>query len=347
MKKYLPGIALTFLIVLLARAIEILPFWPFTVEGPSPHPIDRMILAILIGMAINHLSTLSERWKVGIAFSTQKLLPLAIVLMGARLDFNMILAISWKALWINIVCVSFAFLLTVKLCNWAKINQKVGILVGIGTAICGGSAIVAAAPVIRADATETSLSVTTITLFGILAIFFFPILGHFLEFNETQFGIWAGTAIQALPQVVAAGFAFGESAGEISLLVKLVRILLLAPFILCLSLWYNKSQKATNEESKKNSWQTYLPPFVIGFILMAILSTCGWVVDIPIGDEVYSTKKILTTVSTFLITMAMAGVGLGSNLKGVVKTQVTVLGAGFAAATILSVVSYILIRVLI
>ncbi|MFT4554352.1 MAG: putative integral membrane protein (TIGR00698 family) [Chlamydiales bacterium] len=347
MKKYLPGITLTFLIVLLASFIEKLPFWPFTIDSPSAHPIDRMILAILIGMTISHLSNLATKWKEGIGFSTQKLLPFAIILMGARLDFNMVLAISWKALWINIICVSFAFLLTVSLCNWAKINQKVGILVAIGTAICGGTAIVAAAPVIRADATETSVSVTTITLFGILAIFFFPILGHFLELNEIQFGIWAGTSIQALPQVVAAGFAFGENAGEISLLVKLVRILLLAPFILCLSLWYSKKQENEDGEKQTNSWQTYFPPFVIGFILMATLSTSGWIVDIPIGEEIYSTKKILSKISGFLIAMAMAGVGLGTNLKGAMKTQVKVLGAGFTAATILAAVSYVLIRLLI
>lgn len=333
--QVLPGCLLTLFLATFAKALETLPFWPFTIEGPYPHPLDSMILSIALGMAIGHSFRLPKIFSRGIEFSIHKILPFAIILMGARLDLQVLTQVSTQALVINLVSVPIAFFLTIAFCRWAKVDEKLSLLISIGNAICGSAAICAAAPVISAKETQTSLSVTTVTLFGILAIFCYPLLGSSLGMNDVAFGIWAGAAIQALPQVIAAGFSFSSKAGEVALLVKLMRILMLGPAIFLLSLW---ARERANSQTNTQRWTTFLPPFVLGFLLMMLASS--------VGLFEATSKKLLTQSSSFLITVAMAAVGLKSSLKGMLQTHLKVLAVGFASAILLGGISYGLIIVL-
>ena len=208
-----PGLILTAIIAALAFYIHQLPFPPFTIG--ERHPIDALLIAIVIGMLVRNTLSLSPSLSPGIKFSVKKVLPFAIVLMGAKLDFNYIMEVSAQALLISVICVVVALALTLWLCNRVGVGQKLGLLIGIGTAICGGTAIAVAAPTIEADDNDTAFAITTITIFGLAAIFVFPVLGHALGMTENEFGIWAGISIQATPQVMAAGFAYGEQAGEV------------------------------------------------------------------------------------------------------------------------------------
>ena len=337
--RSIPGLTATIAIAVLSLWIEQLPFWPFTVGETSAHLLDNVIVALLLGMAIRRFGTVPTSWGHGIEVAAKALLPIAIVLMGVKLDLAVVQAISWHALVINVLCVLFSFFVTMAICKKLDIAKNTSTLIAIGTAICGGSAIVAAAPVIKASKTETSVSIATITLFGILAIFLYPTLGHIVRIDQTLFGLWAGTAIQAIPQVIAAGYAYGNAAGEVAVVVKLFRILLLAPFILGLSLSQHRQIGGTG----RPPWKTLVPPFILGFIVMMVLSSLGWIPHITIADTTFDLKYGLGRLSSFLITVAMASIGLGTDLRGMMKANMRILAAGFSAAAILGIVSYALI----
>ena len=245
-KSLVPGLVLATAIAIAADFIHTLPFPPFTIGGK--HPVDAILVSIVIGMAIRNLLPLPDWTRTGIAYAVKSVLPIAIVLMGAKLDFFDVVRLSGNALIINVLCVTTALVLTVWLCTRAKVSRSLGILIGVGTAICGGTAIAVTAPIIEADDNETAYAVTTITLFGLLWIPVFPLVGAALGLTQLEFGVWAGTSIHATPQVLAAAFAYGDEAGETSVIVKLVRVLLLAPAVIAIGALYAR-QKRQREQA--------------------------------------------------------------------------------------------------
>lgn len=351
-----PGLALTTAIAALAVYVHALPFPPFTIG--DRHPVDALIVAILVGVAVRNLVGLSPSAAPGTKYSVKSLLPFAIVLMGAKLDFFDVMRVSGQALVISITCVTLALVLTLWLCERMGVGRKLALLIGVGTAICGGTAIAVSAPVIEADDNDTAFAVSTITLFGLVAIFVFPPLGHALSMSQTDFGIWAGVAIQATPQVMAAGFSYGQTAGEVAVIVKLARVLLLAPVVVVLGTWYarEKRRRQLAYVTERPSLFTLFPPFVVGFLLLAAANTLHLLPDFTLhleesflwaaGDRHVSVAGAVTTLSGFLVTIAMAGVGLGVHLPSMRKVGLRPLYAGMASALMLSVFGLAMIRAL-
>ena len=210
-----------------------------------------------------------------------------------------------------------------------KVDQKLGILIALGTAICGGTAIAVAAPVIEADDRDTAFAIATVTLFGMIAVFVFPLIGHAAAMTQLEFGVWAGTAVHATPQVVATGFAYGPEAGDIATIVKLVRVLLLAPLVIGLGIWYARSKRRRQiaHVTKIGKWRSLFPPFIAGFLGLALANTLNLLPNFTLHlEDSYLWEaedlhvvlaKLVTWVSTFLLTIAMAGVGLGVDLRGI------------------------------
>jgi uncharacterized integral membrane protein (TIGR00698 family) len=342
----LPGLALTTVIAVLAMYVHRLPFAPFTVD--QRHPIDALLVAILLGLVVRNVFPLGARMGAGIKYAVKKVLPFAIVLMGAKLDFFDVMRVSRQALLISLLCVVVALTLTIWLCKVTGVGQKLGLLIGIGTAICGGTAIAVTAPTIEADDKDTAFAITTITLFGVIAIFVFPPLGHALDLSQTEFGVWAGVAIHATPQVMAAGFAYGAEAGEIAVIVKLVRVLLLAPMLVGLGWWYAREKRRQQQAhvAPKTKFTTLFPPFILGFLALAVANTLNLLPDFTVhlresalwaaGDLPISLSLAVTTVSGFLITIAMAGVGCGVHLKSLLGIGFRGLYVGLFAAVVLS-----------
>ena len=353
----LPGLGLTTLLALLAIELHQLPFAPFTVG--ERHPIDALLVAIVLGMAVRNLLPIGSRLGVGIKYSVKEVLPFAIVLMGAKLNFFDVVRVSAQAFAISVICVAVALGLTLWLCRKTGVDQKLAILIGIGTAICGGTAIAVTAPTIEADEKDTAFAITTITLFGVGAVFLFPILGHLLEMSQTEFGIWAGVAIQATPQVMAAGFAFGPEAGEIAVIVKLVRVLLLAPMLVGIGWWYAREKRRQQQAhvGQKTPLATLFPPFVVGFLALAVANTLNLLPDFTLhlqesalwkaGDRHVSLASLVTGVSTFLVTIAMAGVGCGVHIKSLLGIGLKGLYVGMFAAAVLAVFSLGMLQVLV
>jgi len=349
-----PGVLFTGVIAVAAVYLHQIPVAPFTMDGR--HPIDALIVAILLGMVLRNVFDIGPTLAPGITYSVKKLLPFAIILMGAKLDFFDVLRISGQALLISLSCVTVALALTIWLCDKMNVGKKLGLLISIGTAICGGTAIAVSAPVIEADENDTAFAITTITVFGLVAIFIFPPIGHLLALDQTEFGVWAGVAIHATPQVMAAGFSYGPTAGDVAVIVKLVRVLLLAPIIVLLGAWYARRKRAQQQAhvTEPLSWRRLFPPFILGFIGLAIAKTLHLLPDFTLhlqksllweaGDQQLSIAKAVTTVSGFLITMAMAGVGLGVHIKTLRKVGLKALYAGMVSAVVLSGFGLLLLK---
>ncbi len=342
----LPGLALCSALAVLAYVLHTLPVPPFTVAD-GRHLVDAVLLAIVLGMLIRNTLPQPAWLKPGVTYSVKRVLPVAIVFMGAKLDFFDVLRVSGQALVISVVCVAVALALTLWLCRRTGVGQKLGILIGVGTAICGGTAIAVVAPVIEADDRDMALAVTGITLYGLVSIVAFPLMGAALGLSQLEFGVWAGVGIHATPQVMAAGFAYGDQAGEVAVIVKLVRVLLLAPMVVGLGAWYARQVRQTRAYVPRgNRWTTYFPPFIAGFLLVALANTLNLLPDLTLhlaDSPLWQAQTLPVAMSTlsakssgFLITVAMAGVGLSVNLRGLAKVGLKALYVGAFATVVLA-----------
>lgn len=342
MKAAWLGLALTFAIAIGAYQLHTL----------SNSLIDAMLIAIVIGMLIRNTIGLPARFVPGVRYAVVSVMPFGIVLMGAKLNFFDVVRTSVTALVISVICVCVALGLVIWISRRFGVGQKLGILIGVGTAICGGTAIAVAAPVIEADENDTAFAIATVTLFGMIAVFVFPVIGNALDMSQLEFGVWAGTSVHATPQVVATGFAYGPEAGDIATIVKLVRVLLLAPVVIGLGVWHarQKRRREIAHVTKLGKLDMLFPPFILGFVLLALASTLHLLPDFTLHlresflwhahDRPISIAKLVTTVSGFLLTMSMAGVGLGVDVRGLARIGLGALYVGLAAAVLLAAFSF-------
>jgi uncharacterized integral membrane protein (TIGR00698 family) len=352
----LPGLALTALCAVLAEVIHRAPLAPFTLGADRRHPIDTILIAITLGILLRNLLPLPRWLGPGIRFSVVDLLPIAIVLLGVRLDFFDVARISGSALLINVICVAAAVALTILLCRWLGVGQKLGILIAVGTGICGGTAIAVTAPLIEADDNDTAFAVTTITFFGLLAIAVFPIAGAALGLGQEEFGVWAGTSVHATPQVMAAGFAYGQTAGEVAVVVKLVRVLLLAPLAVGIGIWYTRQKRRQQRAhvAPPTRLAALFPPFILGFVLLALANTMHLLPDFTLhleksvaweaGPVRVDLAQLVTALSSFLVTVSMAGVGLGVDVRALARTGRQGLIVGLFASSVLAIFSLGLLK---
>lgn len=352
----IPGVALALAIAILAHQLHTLPVPPFSIGEPARHPIDAMLIAIVLGMLVRNTLGLPARCAPGVRFCVTSLMALGIVLMGARLDFHEVVRTSVTALITSVICVGVALGMTVWLCRRLGVGPKLGLLVGVGTAICGGTAIAVVSPVIEAEESDTAFAIATVTLFGMVALFVLPLLGAALDMTPLEFGVWAGTSVHQTPQVVATGFAYGERAGEIATVVKLVRVLLLAPIAVGLGVWYarEKRRRQIAHVTKYGKLRTLFPPFILGFVGLALANTLQLLPDLTLHlrdsfawaaqDVDVRLGKLATICSGFVLTMAMAGVGLGVHLRGLARTGLGALYVGLASSLILAGFSFALVR---
>ena len=209
-----------------------------------------------------------------------------------------------------------------------KIDSNTNVLIGVGTAICGGSAIAATAPVIRAKDEEVARAISTIFLFNVIAAFLFPVLGHTLQMSDAQFGLWAGTAVNDTSSVVAAGYTFSNAAGDLAVIVKLTRTLMIIPVTLALAFYTSKKQAGQGSSYQLSK---IFPWFVLGFVAASVMNTF-----LPLPPQV---STALTSAGKFMIVMAMAAIGLNTNLVRLVKSGWKPIILGFGCWAVLSVAS--------
>lgn len=339
-----PGWGLLAAAVVTAAAawISELPFAPFTLSG-NRHPIEGVMIAIVLGMIAANLLPLPKLLQPGLRLTTKKLLPLAIILLGARLDFMAVVRVGAEALAMSVATIVLGlglFLLCIRL-GW--VTRNLGLLLGVGTSICGGTAIVAAAPVIDADDKDVTFSVATVTLCGLLAMFALPALGQWMHLSDRAFGVWAGLSIHQTPQVVAAGYAYSQPAGDTATIVKLARVCLLAPVLLVVG-W--QVARGGHAAGRRVRVLDVFPVFVLGFLAMALLRTTALLPDLTVklsqnaalgaGAHEVNIAHVCETVSKFLIVGAMGGVGLETRFNALRKTGMRPLLMGLTASVVIS-----------
>jgi uncharacterized integral membrane protein (TIGR00698 family) len=229
------------------------------------------------------------------------------------------------------------------------LDDRLTMLIGAGTSICGASAIAAVAPVVKAEEKDTSFAIAAITLFGTLSMFVYPILYKLLHLPEMLYSIWAGSSIHEVAQVVAAGFAAGEGAGEFATLVKLARVLLIIPITLALG--WREARRADDqgndpqypqvsgcEEGKANRrtgrGKMLIPWFVFGFLAMVIVNS----VQVVPTDVV----KNIVRLDAFLLTWSMVGLGLETSLEKMRKVGLKPFYAGFIVTIFIALVGFVM-----
>lgn len=313
--KNLPGIALTFLIAL--------PAWFIGKMFPV---IGSPVIGILLGMVIAFWKR-PAMLEDGIKFTSKKLLQYAIILLGFEMNLYNVFQVGGQTLLLMIFTLTAAFLTAYFVGKALKINSNTKTLIGVGTAICGGSAIAATAPVIGADDEEVAHSISTIFLFNVIAAFLFPFLGHVFGMSDYHFGLWAGTAINDTSSVVAAGYTFSDEAGSLAVIVKLTRTLMIVPITLVLAIFTSRKNASKGDYKIAKIF----PWFVLGFIAASVCYTF-----IPLPENLY---KFLSQAGRFIIVMAMAAIGLNTNIVKLVKSGAKPILLGLCCWIVLAVTS--------
>ena len=342
-------------IAALSYALHYLPFAPFRIAGEHGfrRPVSAAILAIVIGVCARGFGWVPVSALGQCKHAVKRLVPLLIVLTGAGLNLTQMAAIGLKAFAITVLCIVVACGAALYFGRVFGAWRKTSILIGAGTAICGTSAIVAAAPLIDADDEEVTLAVGAINVLGLLLMFCFPVIAGILHLGDDVFGVWAGTSIHAVPQVVAAGFAYSERAGALATLVKLVRVTLLAPFLFTLVLIYSRRSGAGGRGYKLRL-SKMVPPFLWGFLTLALLATAQMIPTLQFHLATWAPRAIrdlqiplvavLVEGGNILLTVVMAAMGLEVNLRTMSNVGRPALLTGSAACLVLSVFSLLLIK---
>lgn len=299
--RHLPGLAL-------AAAVAAGAFGVRALGLPGLSKISPLMLAILIGMTTRNLWGRPEAARSGIALCLRAPLRTGIVLLGLQVTLAEILGIGVAGLAI----LAFALLGTFFLTLWlgARLGVKPGLatLIATGTGICGASAIVAANTVVRDDEESVAYALATVTLFGTIAMFTYPLIGELLSLDAQSYGLWTGASVHEVAQVVAAGFARGEAAGEFATVAKLARVLMLAPLIIGMGIWVQRElARRAGEHAADVQGRAPMPWFVFGFLGMVLLAGSGW---LPA-----ETKLIAAPVAQALLALALAAVGLETDIR--------------------------------
>ncbi|WP_338831270.1 YeiH family protein [Bradyrhizobium sp. 27S5] len=310
--RLVPGILLCGVVTVISLGVQAVE------ERVFDHPyIEALVVAILLGMAVRTAWEPSERWRSGIAFSAKQLLEVAVMLLGASISFAAIMASGYVLIGAIAVTVVIMLAVSYGLSRLLGLKTKLAILIACGNSICGNSAIAAVAPVIGADGDDIASSISFTAILGVLMVLGLPLLIPLLKLTATQYGILAGLTVYAVPQVLAATVPAGIVSTQIGTLVKLVRVLMLGPIVVGLSLFVARRRKADTAKTgtaKAGNTKTasispfkLVPWFIIGFLVLAALRSFQLVPDIAIAP-VTKTAVILTVVS-------MAALGLGVDVR--------------------------------
>ncbi|WP_372862175.1 YeiH family protein [Psychrobacter sp.] len=292
--------------------------------------LSSLTLAILIGMVLGNTvyPNLAARLSVGVAFAKGQILRLAIMFYGFKLTLTQVSSVGLSAVMSDALVLTSTFLLTYWIgTRWLKVDKQTTLLIGSGASICGAAAVIAAEPVVKAEAHKVTIAVATVVVFGTVAMLLYPFLYHlgWLQpwLNAQQYGIYTGSTIHEVAQVVVAGNAVSPEVGDTAVVTKMIRVMMLAPFLLILSFALTKG---SSDNGKKPSFmnrvqQVKVPWFAFIFIAIVLLHT--WV---PMSA---SFERSMVMLDDVLLTMAMFALGLTTHLGAIKQAGVKplILGA--------------------
>jgi uncharacterized integral membrane protein (TIGR00698 family) len=318
-----PGIGLCVFVTIAATFLQSLE-----IRWAGEAYLEALVLAILLGVAIRTVWEPGAFWHDGIAFSSKILLEIAVVMLGAAVSARTVAALGPALILGIVLTVVLALGVGYAISRLCGLHSKMAMLVACGNAICGNSAIAAVAPVIGADADDIAASIAFTAVLGVVTVLVLPLLVPLLKLSLTQYGVLAGLTVYAVPQVLAATLPIGALSNQVGTVVKLVRVLMLGPVVLVLSLLFRRP-------GPKPRFSQLVPWFIAGFLVVLGLRSAG-LIPVAALVPIKITAAALTTVS-------MAGLGLGVDVRVVAKAGLRVTGAVTVSLMILAGISYGLI----
>lgn len=347
----LPGLILAFILAIGGQHLSHLI--GVTWMGLPKSPVSAIMMAILLGILIRNTLTLPEMFRPGVDFGLKRVLRLGIVLLGIRLSLGEVGTIGLQALPVIFGTVTAAILLVTSLSRKVGLTGRFGTLIAVGTSICGATAIVATAPAIAAKDDEVAYSVAFVTIFGVLAMLIYPFAAEWMFAGDTfKSGLFLGTSVHETAQVAGAGLVYQQYyddplALDIATVTKLVRNMGMLVVIPLMSVIYHRRFSDAPEPPK---WYTMIPLFVVGFAGMSLIRTVGDMGDPAFGfiepalwNSIVSHTK---EAAEICLAIAMASVGLGTSIMGLVRIGLKPLGVGLFSAFFVGGVSATLIALL-
>lgn len=314
--------------------------------------IGAPVFAILIGMIITLVNgglAGSERFSTGIKFTSKKILQWAVIILGFSLNMTTIVKVGGRSLPIIVSTIATSLIVSYIMMKVLKMDPKVSTLIGVGSSICGGSAIAATAPVIEADDKEVAQSISVIFLFNVLAALIFPTLGHAIGFGSEGFAIFAGTAVNDTSSVTAAASTAESIYGVDGILsaavtVKLTRTLAIIPITLVLALYRAAKAKKEGGQGSGYSFKKVFPFFILYFIAAAIITTIVGLLPESAFTVFYmgSFVKAMKWLAKFFIAMAMGAIGLNTNIVDLIKKGGKPILMGFTCWVCITLVSIVM-----
>jgi len=306
-RKLLPGLAVTVAIAAVA-----------TVCAQYVPLVGAPVFALVLGVALGAVVALPEQCQPGTAFSARTVLQAAIVMSGFGLSLAVVARTGLGTLPVTLGTIAVALTLAPIAGRMLGLQSALRTLIGVGTAICGASAIAAVSSVIEPDEAEISLAIATVFFYNIVAVLVFPPIGHVLGLSQESFGLWAGTAINDTSSVVAAGYIYGRDAGDHATIVKLTRATLILPIVAVIAI---RRARLVRAAGTRVPWRRIVPWFILWFLVAALVNSTGLV---PAAWH-----DAIAHVAIFLISVALAGIGVQTQLPRVLRAGPRPLAFGF------------------
>ncbi len=347
-KKIIIGIIICVLTALLS--IQLSSYIGISILNLNKSPVSPIIIAIIIGTIIGNSIKNLDLYDEGFTYAINYLLKLGIIFLGIRLSISDILIYGSKGLVVIIPCIAISILIVKSLRNKLNVSENLSLLIAVGTSICGATAIVALAPAINAKKEEISYAIANITVFGLLAMFLYPMVAYTVfNDNSLSVGLFLGTSIHETAQVAGSGMIYSEqyknpSVLDISTVIKLVRNTMMVMVIPLLAFLARK------DSSQNNSIKiaSIFPYFIIGFLIFGMIRTVGDQFEYQIGSENWNSFiYFIKNVAEILLVIAMSAIGYNTKINKFIKLGVKPFYLGFIAALSVGIVSFSVIAIFI
>lgn len=326
------------------------PAWLLVHLIPALQIVGAPIIAIIVGMLVALILKDRKNLDAGVGFTSKIILQSAVVLLGFGLNLTTIGQVGMESLPVILSTISTSLIVAFVACKLFSVPSRLSVLIGVGSSICGGSAIAATAPVIRANDEEIAQSISVIFFFNVIAALIFPTIGGFLGLSNEGFGLFAGTAINDTSSVTAAASIWDTLHGtdgavlKYATIVKLTRTLAIIPITLILAFWEMRKVKQNSEgEEVKVHFGKIFPKFIFWFVVASIITTIATSIlsgtALSVANDLFG---FLKEISKFLIVMAMAAVGLNTNVVKLIRSGGKPILLGFLCWVAIACVSLLM-----
>ncbi|MEG3768462.1 YeiH family protein [Alteromonas sp. 14N.309.X.WAT.G.H12] len=299
----IPGIGVVLLLAVVSVLMSQLD--TFSSIGVSPLTIGIVLGIVVVNVVGRKYEPIVDE---GVDFAKSRLLKLGVILFGLHFTYGEVLSLGWRGLGIDLSIIISVLTLSLLVGRYVlKLDYQTSLLVGAGSAICGAAAVLATAPVIKAKSETVVIAVSTVVIFGTASMFLYPVIWPYVDVSATHFGVYIGSTIHEVAQVVAAGSAVGPESAQNAVLEKMLRVILLAPFLVILALFPNKQNGDDGENGKSGISLQHMPWFALYFLIVIGANS---MIDLP--DIVVSS---LMELDTLCLTMAMVALGLKTHVS--------------------------------